>query len=228
MAYSYHTPQEQVIQENDIQELQNELIKKRLESQKLNRNYIKDENTRFIDELFKFEFNEESLKLILVAGPDEDAFGTPVDYDCFSNLDNNQLFTSDISFDESDPETHLEFSDKYKRCIHSTPTPKAAYKSDNRKCSISSDLSVDTLITKNTFDSSFGCNLQSYATRHNKRNFESFWQGYGHDEQLVTSPSNILKKRKLRSVSSNTMEDVPRLQSPIMFNKKSIKQNASQ
>lgn len=144
--------------------------------------------------MFKFEFNEESLKLILVAGTDEDAFGTPVDYDCFSNLDNNQLFTSDISFDESDPETHLEFSDKYKRCIHSTPTPKAAYKSDNRKCSISSDLSVDTLITKNTFDSSFGCNLQSYATRHNKRNFESFWQGYGHDEQLVTSPSNILKK----------------------------------
>ena len=222
MAYNYSTPPDQVIQQDDIEieDLQKDLIKKRLDCQNLSKNTVKADCLNSIDEYFKLEFNKESLKLIVVAGNNEDTTATPVENEYLSNMDHNQLFYSDLSSEESDLDTHLDFSEKYKRCIHSTPTPQVSYKSDSRKCSISSDLSVDTLISKQNYNENFLSSLQSYKTTNNLKSFQSFWQNCGYNDNFIKPASNIKKRRKLRNDNSESLKNLPRLQSPILFSKK--------
>lgn len=220
MAYNYSTPPEQIICQEDIEieELQQELMKKRLKAQSMHKitfNQSKD----FLDELLKFEFNEDTFKLVVVADSEQDVLISPMT-NTFKSKKHNQLFYSDVGFEESDSDTRLEFSEQSKRCIHSTPTPQLSY-NDSRKCSISSDLSVDTVISPNNIHNNLFSDLQNYSTYSNKRNFESFWQDYGYNDPIVQSPLTALKKRKLRNINNGVLENVPRLQSPVLLTKKS-------
>lgn len=219
MAYNYSTPQEQIICEEDIviEEIQQELMKRRLKAQSIHKITF-NQSEDFLDELLKFEFNEDTLKLLVVADTEQDELLSPI-ADSFKTKRYNQLFYSDGDFEENDFDTRFEFSEQHNRCIHSTPTPQLSY-NDSRKCSISSDLSVDTVISPKNIKNNLFSDIQNYSSYSSKRNFESFWQDYGYSDPIVQSPLTALKKRKLRNVNNDVLENVPRLQSPVLLTKK--------
>lgn len=219
MAYNYSTPPEQIICQEDIEieEIQQDLMKKRLKAQNMHKITF-NQNRDFLDELLNFELNEDTFKLVVVADGEQDVLISPITNSSKSKK-HNQLFYSELGFEESDSDTRLEFSEQDKRCIHSTPTPQLSY-SDSRKCSISSDLSVDTVISPNNIHNNLFSDLQNYSTYSNKRNFESFWQDYGYSDLIGQSPLADLKKRKLRNDNNSVLDDVPRLQSPVLLTKK--------
>lgn len=221
MAYNYSTPPEQIIRQEDleIEEIQQDLMKKRLKAQNMHNVTLNQPKKDFFDEFLKFEFNESTFKLIVVTENEQDILTSPTE-NTFNTKKYNQLFYSDVGFDESESETKLEFSEQQKRCIHSTPTPQNSY-NDSRKCSISSDLSVDTVISPTNIHKGLFSDLQNFSTYSNKRNFETFWQDYGYSDTSVQSPLIALKKRKLRNVNNGVLENVPRLQSPVLLTKKS-------
>lgn len=221
MAYNYSTPPEQIIRQEDleIEEIQQDLMKKRLKAQNMHNVTLNQPKKDFFDEFLKFEFNESTFKLIVVTENEQDILTSPTE-NTFNTKKYNQLFYSDVGFDESESETKLEFSEQQKCCIHSTPTPQNSY-NDSRKCSISSDLSVDTVISPTNIHKGLFSDLQNFSTYSNKRNFETFWQDYGYSDTSVQSPLIALKKRKLRNVNNGVLENVPRLQSPVLLTKKS-------